>query len=270
MSNLSQPPRGYRADEMDQKELAGWFTKLWLWCNQTLATLLAHIAATIAHGATGAVMGTTNSQTVSNKVMDSTNKYGGVSNYSAFEADGTLVATGDATGWDDIDFPLIPKTTGVGAPSYQTVVGNLQSLAFAVNDALLLEAVEQRHTVKTASTATWHVHVVTMVQDGTDRGVKIELEYSAANVLQAGGVTAFPTPTTVSAELTIPANTPIHTHMILDIATFTTLLPMSHIMCRVKRIASVGTAPSVNPCIINVQYHAEIDTPAGSRQITTK
>lgn len=36
-----------------------------------------HIAATEAHGATGAVMGTTNTQTVQNKTMDSTNVFSG-------------------------------------------------------------------------------------------------------------------------------------------------------------------------------------------------
>ena len=231
---------------------------------------IAQIKAILLDETVPYIGATTDVDLGTHKIAAGNSAIGDGTNQCVVEPDGTLRLDGNATGYDDIDFPLIPKTTGAGSPSYVTIVGNLTAMAFAVNDALPLEPAEQKHKIKVASTATWHVHIVTRSNDGTNRGIKVELEYSNANVLPAGGVTAFSASTVISAEYTVPAGTPVGSHVILDIATFATLKPGAHTLCRIKRIASVGVAPSVDPCIIKVQYHAENDTPAGSRTVINK
>jgi hypothetical protein len=72
----------------------------------------AHAALTVAHGATGAVMGTTNTQGVSNKTLDATNKFGGATDHTMFEADGTMVAVGAATTYDDSQAAVIYMRSG--------------------------------------------------------------------------------------------------------------------------------------------------------------
>ncbi len=77
--------------------------------------------------------------------------------------------------------------------------------------------------------------------------------------------------TIVSAEITIPANTPTKTHLIANIATITPtgLAIGSQLVARLRRIASTGTAPAANPWVLACQLHIECDT-LGSRAIATK
>ena len=45
-------------------------------------------------------------------------KFGDASNYSTFEADGTLLMVGNATVWDDLRVPLSEPSTGETKPSW--------------------------------------------------------------------------------------------------------------------------------------------------------
>lgn len=205
----------------------------------------------------------------SNKITSITAKFGDVANgnYAEFESDGTLVFHGDATGFVDIDFPVIIRTSAAGTPTLATFQGNLKAPQWAVNDYYDADDQELIHPWKEASTTSWHVHVWTGGADVDNRYLKFELEYTWANV----GSTA-PTNTTITTgELLIPANTPALTHLLFTMGTFT---PVSgkiaaHVKARLKRIASTGTAPTANPFISKFQMHVECDT-VFSRQLTTK
>ncbi|MDD2899001.1 MAG: hypothetical protein PHI31_09840 [Desulfuromonadaceae bacterium] len=201
-----------------------------------------------------------------NNIMALKAKIGTTSNYLEVESDGTLVLRGNATGWLDVFFPMSPpKTTGAGNPTLVNWLGNLRNYSFSVNDAHDFDPQEYPHNGKVGATATPHIHFVSRTNVAEPRGIKWEIEYSQQGY---GGV--FPTPTVVSGEYTVPANTPTNTHVIFDLPTFTTLGPASLMCCRLKRIAATGTAPAADPVVLGVHYHFPVDTPAGSRSIITK
>lgn len=188
-------------------------------------------------------------------------------NYSEFEADGTLKFNGDAETWVDIDFPLIPRTTGPNIPTYATVQGNLSMPQWAVNDALVCEVQELIHSWREASTVYFHLHLVTSGTNVDARYVRFEVEYTWGNF----GATLPANVTLDSLDLLIPANTPARTHIIYSLGNFT---PGGgriggHVLARLKRIASTGTAPGTNPFIGMMQLHIQQDT-TGSREMTSK
>lgn len=191
--------------------------------------------------------------------------FGGEADYATFEDDGTLAFTGAATVWKDVMFPMAPpKTTGAGNPTLITYNGNMRGYSFAVNDVHDFDPQEMEHDSKVGSTATFHVHFLSRSNDGTDRGVKWQLEY---DVEPASG--AVPAPTTVSVDITIPAGTAVNTVWRDDVATFTIPAIARMVGARLTRIASATAAPSVDPVLRALHFHYELDT-VGSRSIVTK
>lgn len=186
--------------------------------------------------------------------------------YAEFESDGTLKFTGDATVWKDIDFPIIIRTTGANIPTLVTLQGNVTAPQWAVNDYNVCEGQEFIHEWKEASLVHWHLHMITNGVDVTDRFVKWEVEYFWVNI--NGQLSSTSTDT---YEVTIPANTPTKTMLIVPISTFTPTGGRigGHVFARLRRIASVGTAPTSNPWCTMLQLHIECDT-LGSRLIATK
>lgn len=170
--------------------------------------------------------------------------------------------------WCDIDFPILIRTTGAGIPTLTTVNGTLAMPEWAVNDYNQCESQELIHEWKEGTTCYWHIHLTTNGLDATDRYVKFELEYGYNN----GHNTSMTFPAVVTTDdILIPANTPDKTMLILPLGNFT---PSSakigaHVVPRLKRIASSGTAPTNNPWIPMLQMHVQKDT-IGSRQMTAK
>lgn len=194
-------------------------------------------------------------------------KFGDGTNYAEFESDGTLKLNGTATFWQDIDFPIIIRTTGAGIPSLATIRGNLSAPQWAVNDTNMCEAQEMIHPWKEGSEITWHVHMLTAASDASDRYVKWEIEWNYATIGEAWQMNNL----TQTAEIRIDANTPILTHVIGTIYAWTPtgVKIGAHVWARLKRITAGGTAPSANPYCGMLQMHVECDT-IGSRQIATK
>jgi len=184
---------------------------------------------------------------------------------TTFEADGTAVFNGAATVWKDVMFPMAPpKTTGAGNPTLVTYNGNLRGYAFAVNDVHDFDPQEQEHDSKVGSTATFHIHWLSRSNDASDRTVGWELEYDVEP-----GSGALPATVTASIEAVIPANSDVNTVQRTDITTFTVVAIARLVGARIKRVASTGTAPSVDPVLRALHFHYELDT-VGSRQILTK
>lgn len=194
-------------------------------------------------------------------------KFGGSTDYSTFEDDGTLVAHGAATFWQDIDFPIIVRTTGAGIPSLTTMQGNITAPSWAVNDVNVCEGQEKIHAWKEGSTATFHIHVITNGLDASSRYLRFDVEWCWADV---DGVLSSAA-TITSPELLIPANTISKTHKVYNLGTITLTGGHvgAHVFARLKRVASVGTAPTNNPWCSMLQLHIECDT-IGSRTMTAK
>lgn len=191
--------------------------------------------------------------------------FGGVTDKSTFEADGTLVFEGAATVFLDVMFPMAPpKTTGAGNPTLVTYNSNMRGYSFAVNDAHDFDPQEINHNAKIGATATWHVHLLSRASDGSDRTVKYQVEYAVEPITGA-----LPAPTVISAELTIPAGTAVNTPQRLNIGTFVVPTIAKIVYARMVRIASSGTEPSVDPVFSALHFHYELDT-VGSREILTK
>jgi hypothetical protein len=168
--------------------------------------------------------------------------------------------------WVDVDFPIIVRTVGVGIPTLAAINGNLTMPQWAVNDAHICESQELVHGWKEGTELFWHIHLTTNGIDATDRYVRFELEYGYAGV---NGQWVFPAVFT-TPDILIPANTPNETMMLMSLTSFTPAIKIGgHVVARLKRVASAGTAPANNPWIPMLQMHIQLDT-LGSRNIGTK
>jgi hypothetical protein len=193
---------------------------------------------------------------------------GSTSNYTKIDENGFLQLSGDATAWTDIDFPIIIRTTGPGIPSLTTLNGNITMPQWAVNDYNICESQEFVHSWEEGTACYWHIHLTTNGLDATNRYVRFNLEYGYNN----GHDTVWTFPAVVdTGDLLIPANTTDKTMLILSLTNFT---PVSakiggHVVARLARIASAGTAPTGNPWIPMMQLHIKNNS-IGSRAIGTK
>jgi len=168
--------------------------------------------------------------------------------------------------WVDIDFSIIVRSTGANRPELATINGNLQMPQWEVNDFNMCESQEFVHGWKEGSAVSWHLHLTTNGLDATDRYVRFELEYGYVDV---NGQWVFPAVIT-TPDLLIPANTPDKTMMIMSLGSFTPPIKIGgHSVARLRRIASVGAAPTNNPWIPMLQQHIQLDT-IGSRSIGAK
>lgn len=185
------------------------------------------------------------------------------------EADGTILLNGNAAGYVDIFFPHgLPKTTGVGNPSLVTYLGSLRGYEYAVNDAHDLDPQEYYHQCVVGGAAIWHLHWISRTNVAAARTVKWELERS---FVSPTGVETLISPN-ATVEITVPANTPALTHFVTDITidTIANIGPAWMISARIKRIASSGTEPATAPMVKALHCHVKIDTPAGSRLVSSK
>lgn len=207
------------------------------------------------------------------QIWGATGKFGDTTNYSEFETDGTYKANGSATTFNDINFKLISaKVPAANAPTWAATGSGHYAYRFAVNDYLDLGCEELLHDWKEGSNIEIHVHWETNgANDATVRYVKWEISYSIANTQSAGGTTAFPVWTVVSAESTIAASEPDATFKYTSVLTITPtgFKIGAGVKLRLRRITASSTAPANDPFAQQVGIHYEKDT-LGSRSQTSK
>ena len=188
-------------------------------------------------------------------------------NYTEFESDGTIRFKGDATVWNDLPpNPIIrSRTPSSNNPTLATFKGNIDQYRFAVND-YVSDNFEIMHEYKEGTDLVMHIHWANNGEETAEKFVKWELEYTIANAFDE-----FSEPITISGEFSVPASTPDRTHFVSGIGVIggEDLKIGAVISYNIKRIASEGNAPAVNPFGLQVAPHIQIDT-VGSRQIFTK
>lgn len=176
---------------------------------------------------------------------------------------------GGAYVYDDLNFPIIPRTTGSNIASFTAIDsgGLILVPQWQVNDYSVCDGNELVHGWKEGSTISWHLHLYTNGLDGTDRYTRWTLDWVITDVNE---VLTEMTPID-SGDLLIPANTTSKTMLIMSLGSvaLTNYRIGAHIIPRLTRVASTGTAPGNNPWVGMLQAHLQLDS-LGSSQITTK
>ncbi len=190
-------------------------------------------------------------------------------NYSKFEADGTLEFNGTATVFNDLQFPISnAKVPAANAPTWQTFTTNTNEYGFGVNDFIDSQANETQHGWKHDSVGHVHLHITTKAANstGSDRFAKFQVWAAYADTGETWNETSF------TAELTIPDGTAALEQFYLNMGDLdlTGFVEESEVRLRIKRIAATGgTEYSGEIFITQAGIHLEHDM-VGSRQELTK
>ena len=162
------------------------------------------------------------------------------------------------------------KTPAVGYPDWSTFTTNTGAYTFKVNDYADLSTIEVLHDYKEGTNLEVHLHLATNgTNNATERKVKYMVYYTWAN--PDTGSNQFSAESSVTAELTIPANQPDKSAYFLSLGTIAgaTMKIGAQVKFRVKRIAGTGTEPINDPFLGMVGIHYQIDT-MGSRSVSAK
>jgi len=203
------------------------------------------------------------------KVCISNDKYmfGAVDdgNYSGFETDGTYVALGDATVYEDLQFSVSGgRVPASNAPTFETFTTNTKEYAFAVNDFIYLDANEPFHAHKINTLSDVHVHATSKTGNSSGSSQYVNVETTLAYVENNGTWNE----TVLSGECEIPDGTSALCMKIFDLGDFDlTNVGIGGLMkLTVKRISAVSGAEYPDDLFINqIGMHLEVDM-LGSRE----
>jgi hypothetical protein len=192
---------------------------------------------------------------------------GGISNFSAFESDGTLEFNGTATVWDDLRVPGLQVKIGASAPDLTAFLGAGNLLIYRFDGNATTEQVyftiQLPHSYKEGSDITPHVHWSPI--NANAGNVKWQLEYSWANI-----DATFPAVTTITA--TDAASGTAWDHQTIDFSaiTGTGKTISSMLVCRLFRDPTdAADTYASDAALLEIDFHFEINT-IGSRAILTK
>lgn len=196
--------------------------------------------------------------------------FGGASDYSKFETDGTLAFVGNATVWDDMmTGGLAVKPTGTGDPVLTNFSGGLYLYKFtdeavAANEKQVQFTIQLAHSYKEGSDITVHVHFIP--EDNAGGNCRWGLEYLWANV----------DGTMAGSTIYVDANCGTATFPCHKLGSFAAISGSgktisSMLVCRLFRNSSHAndTYNSKSVYLLAADAHFEKDT-VGSRAILTK
>lgn len=195
-------------------------------------------------------------------------------NYTLFESDGTMIATGNATGFRDIPVNLVLK--GVGSePVLVALVGGIYALKFDTGKTVHFENVEAPHDWKQGSLIDFHIHFCNKSLETVECKVNWSVEFAMANRKETGAVRTIlaspDAPTvfgskTITGECVIPANTPAGTTFTCPIFTvpaaslteYTIGCNLIGTLARITKTAG-GNNPSGEIYVLNCGIHYEVE-----------
>jgi hypothetical protein len=266
MDILIQPPRG------EDNPLSRWFIEVWKWAKRVADAIPAGSSGQVQVNNAGSLSG---ASSLTYDTAAGTTHLGTATDYTLIEADGTMVFNGAATVYDDLALPVIARTTGANRPTLALFAGSfINEYTYAIGNWGEVEATELLHGWKEGTPIEVHVHwALNGANDATPRGVKWEVEYTWANMLQNGGQTAFPTAQVLPGETQVAANAPDKTHYYTTVGTITPTGGKigAYLALSIRRIAATTTptGPANAPFLLAVGVHYQKDT-AGSRSTTGK
>lgn len=195
--------------------------------------------------------------------------FGGASNYSHFEADGTLVFNGNATVWKDINLGSAlltkPAASAPDTDEFKDEGGNdigVETYAFAPGEKVSGNF-ELQHDYKEGSDIAFHVHFQGIAAPtGTDK-VKWQLIYTVAKTAE-----------TLDAATTIVKEVDFDTQYEFLRANFATITGTNftiedQFLFQLSRITASADEYGGDALIATVGLHYKLDT-VGSRIVNTK
>lgn len=186
-------------------------------------------------------------------------------NYTEFEADGTMLAVGAAKTWDDSQSAVIYMKVGGTALTLDAFNGGIYQYRFDLNDEIHSQ-IQLSHRYQVNSAIHLHIHLANKAAVGsTAYNVGIEVEYMWGSI---GSV--FPAASTLTTVDCSFQNASALTHKVFEIADLTPGTGQGSIssilLLRIKRVAgSTESLAGNNIFILGVDVHTEQDT-LGSRQ----
>ena len=191
-------------------------------------------------------------------------KFGDASNYSTFEADGTLLLLGTATVWDDIRVSLITRGSGGVNPTFSQIQNSLFAYKFSgTADNEIFFEIQMPHSWKEGSKIYPHVH---WAPNGTSTGNVtwgMDFEWQNINGVFSGATTNIST--------SVAADGVAKKQQITNIGTGieeTDKKISSIIMCRLYRAGNSDT--NNDECfLLAFDIHYEVNT-IGSREVLSK
>lgn len=203
-------------------------------------------------------------------------RFGDATNYSQFEADGTLLLHGTATTWTDLLInPALASSNGNNKPVWSKFVEtNIFTWAFA--DAAVNEitfTVQLPHNYKEGSTIYPHVHWSSTTDPGTTR-VKWVLEYQWVNHQTSFTATTTSTESGFQIAGVTGRSVNAYEHIITPISSAglvgTGKSISSLLICRLYRDGSAADDTFTGTAfLLSADFHFEIDS-FGSRGQFTK
>lgn len=182
MSSVTEKPYLPQVPRPEDKNLYQWFIEVWK-----------------KLGKAGALLGSI--------------RFGGPESYTAFEEDGTMVAYGDATCWDDV-YPS-SVTVGVGgtAPSFSVYASVFRAYEFTggVSNKEMQIGYQLHHTYAEGTEIDPHLHLY-IPNNGSGGTVIFDLAYEWADIDDEGSVSA----TTLQATVTLPANSTVYKNKVVS------------------------------------------------------
>jgi hypothetical protein len=210
-----------------------------------------------------------------NRLKANKARFGGATNYSDFEADGTIEFNGNATVWKDINLGSAmlskPSSSQPDTDEFKDEAGSdtgIETYAFAPGEKVS-GTFEIQHDYKTGSDITFHVHWQGIAAPtGTDK-VKWQLIYTFSR----DGETLDAT-TTITGESDIDTQ---YDSIRTDLTTITGSTAVNggnleigdQMLFQLSRIAASADEYGGDALLETAGIHYEVDT-IGSRQIITK
>lgn len=192
-------------------------------------------------------------------------------NYTSFESNGTMVANGDATTWDDIFITGDSLGTGASAPDVISTIGSLRAFAFdgGTTTEQLYTSVEIPHDYKEGTALKLHLHWMPAVAGAGTTGVVWQCEYA----IKAVGA-AFTTSATIVKRCVVPTTQWQHDLCAFADIAGTGLTIGSIMFVRIFRdptynVDGVTDDYPEDAALLSIGIHYQQDT-LGSRDVTTK
>lgn len=191
----------------------------------------------------------------------------GDGDYTEFEADGTMVAVGEAKTWDDSQAAVIYMRTDGTALTLDRIIpstGTLYQYRFDLNDEIHSQ-IQISHRYMVDSTVHLHIHLLNQAAIGaTNYNVGIEVEWAWAGINKV-----MSTPATESTVDCSFQNASAYTHKVFDLKAIApasgTGTISSILFLRIKRVAGTTQSYTANDIfVLGVDCHVEQDT-LGSR-----